>query len=143
MKSLLASVFCLLLLGNIFAQQQEVPYTLADRDRLIHVEADIGSLRNEMNGLRNEMSSVHNEMNSLRNEMNAKFEAVYERFESIDQRFESIDQRFESLERSIVDIKTILYWGFGILFSFMLFLLGFIMWDRRSTLGPVRTDIEA
>jgi len=106
------------------------------RDRLIHVEADIGSLRNEM-------SSVHNEMNSLRNEMNAKFEAVYERFESIDQRFESIDQRFESLERSIVDIKTILYWGFGILFSFMLFLLGFIMWDRRSTLGPVRTDIEA
>jgi predicted PurR-regulated permease PerM len=110
------------------ALAQDINYTLADRDRLIQVEADIKALRNEMGSLRSEMGSLRNEMNSLRNEMNTNMQ--------------SVEKRFESMERTLVDVKTFLYWGFGILFSFMLFLVGFVVWDRRSTIKPVADDVE-
>ena len=73
--------------------------------------------------IRNEaaIQSLRNEMNSLRNEMNYKF---------------------ESLQTQISDIKTFLFWGFGILFSMMVFLFGFVLWDRRTTVAPVKRENE-
>ena len=121
-------LFFILLLFNIALissaiEQKEivVPYTLEDRDRLIRVESEQKALRNEMN--------------SLRNEMNA-------RFESIDKRFESVDKRFELMYDQIKDIKTFLYWGFGVLFTFMAALMGFVLWDRRTVLTPVQRKTE-
>lgn len=35
-----------------------------------------------------------------------------------------------------VEIIGFMKWGFGLLFSGMLILVGFILWDRRSTLKP-------
>ena len=98
-------IILVLLISGIFsnAQQQEVPYTLADRDRIIQVEANL---------------------NGLRNEMNAKFEAVNMRFDSLDAQFDSI------------------YWILGVVVALMLFILGFIIWDRRTTLAPINSEIE-
>ena len=130
MKNILLLIFLLISISvNLYSQAKEVPFTLDDRDRLIRTEAEIKSLRNEMNSeigsLRNEMTSeigsLRNEMNLLRNEMNYKF---------------------ESLQTQINDIKTFLYWGFGFLFSAMLFLVGFVIWDRRTTVAPVKKENE-
>ena len=33
-------------------------------------------------------------------------------------------------------------WGFGLLFTGMLILVGFILWDRRSTLKPVKDAMD-
>lgn len=100
---------------NVKAQQQQtVPYTLADRDRLIKVETEMSSLRNEMGSLRNEM-------NSLRNEMNA---------------------RLESQQKQIDDLKTLFFWGFGILITFNMFILGYMIWDRRTALKPALVKAE-
>lgn len=98
-------IIIVLLISGFYsnAQQQEVPYTLADRDRLIQVEANL---------------------NDLRNEMNAKFEAVDKRFDSMDDKFDYI------------------FWILGALFALMIFLLGFMIWDRRTTLAPVKSEIE-
>ena len=57
---------------------------------------------------------------SFRNEMNTKFDAV-------DTKFEAMDSKIETL-----------YWGFGILIALMLFLFGYIVWDRRTALNPVQ-----
>ena len=57
---------------------------------------------------------------SLRNEMNTKFEAM-------DTKFGAIDSKIETL-----------YWGFGILIALMLFLFGYIIWDRRTALNPIQ-----
>ena len=62
---------------------------------------------------RDRIIRTEEQVNSLRNEMNAKFEAV--------------DQRFETLN-----------WGIGILVALMLFLLGYIIWDRRTALNPIQ-----
>ena len=55
-----------------FGETVEVPFTLADRDRLIRLEVEQRALRNELN------SSI----SSLRNEMNIRFESIDKRFES-------------------------------------------------------------
>ena len=124
MQKVLLALILLFVYHLVNAQHQEVPFTLADRDRLIQTEArleslsvEVGSLRNDMNSLRNEMNSLRNEMNSLRNEMDARFEAVNAK----------IDYMF---------------WVQGVIIALIIFLLGFIIWDRRTAMAPMRTDIE-
>ena len=41
-----------------------------------------------------------------------------------------------------IEITGFLLWGFGLLFTGMLILVGFILWDRRSTLKPVKDEID-
>ena len=40
------------------------------------------------------------------------------------------------------EILAFMKWGFGLLFSGMLILVGFILWDRRSTLKPVKDELD-
>ena len=122
MRFLVIVVFSMFLIGDLQAQSKEVPFTLDDRDRIIRTENETGSIRNEMNSLRNEM-------NSLRSEMNSRFEAV-------DVRFKSIDQRFESLEKQLDRIYTLMF----ILLGAIITLMGFILWDRRTTVAPVQRE---
>ncbi len=45
--------------------------------------------------------------------------------------------QFINVDKRLDNLQTFLYWGFGILISFMGFLLGFVLWDRRTTLAAV------
>jgi len=40
-------------------------------------------------------------------------------------------------QRQTDDLRTLLLWGFGILFGGMGILIGFVIWDRRTALEPV------
>ncbi len=62
---------------------------------------------------RDRIMRTEERVQSLRNEMNTRFEAM--------------DSKIETL-----------YWGFGILIALMLFLFGYIIWDRRTALNPVQ-----
>ncbi len=104
MKQALFFILFIALLNGISAQTKEVPYTLDDRDRLIKVEAQVSSLRNEM-----------------------------------DTRFNAVNERIDSLRTELSSRIDTLYWGFGILIALMLFLMGYIMWDRKTALNPVQT----
>jgi hypothetical protein len=119
-------IITVLLISGIYstAQQQVVPYTLADRDRLIQVEANV--------------SGVRNEMVSLRNEMNAKFDAVNNRFDAVNNRFDAVDAKFDAMNSKIDS----LYWFQGVVVALIIFILGFIIWDRRTTLAPINSEIE-
>lgn len=125
------TIFILLLLTGAVVQAQEqqiVPYTLADRDRLIRLEAEMGSLRNEMGSLRNETGSLRNEMNSLRSEMNSLRNEM--------------NARLDSQQKQIDDLKTLFFWGFSITITLIIFLLGYTIWDRRTALKPALTQAE-
>ena len=97
-----------------FAETVEVPFTLDDRDRLIRLEGDLKSLHNEMN---------------------IKFESI---IESMNVRFDAQQQQINDLKYAIADNRTLFFWGFGIIIVFMLFIFGYIIWDRRTALFPVR-----
>ena len=103
MKNLIVILFFLNLTAGAFAQVQEVPFTLDDRDRIMRTEE---------------------QLKSLRNEMNTKFDAV-------DTRFESLESKFE-----------LNFWLFGILFALILFIMGYIIWDRRTALYPVQEKTQ-
>ena len=116
-KFFLIVVMFVALTVQLFAQSNPVEFTLEDRDRLIRTEEKVEALRTEMNI----------KIESLRNEMNTRFEAV-------DSKFNAIESKIETL-----------YWGFGILIALMLFLFGYIVWDRRTALNPVQNktmDLE-
>ena len=109
MKKLIAILF-IMLSASLFAQE-EVPFTLEDRDRLIRLEA---------------------EQKALRNEMNARFESIENEFGT----------KLESQQSQIDDLKIMFRWGFSILITLMLFTLGYIIWDRRTALNPIRERVE-
>ena len=76
---------------------------------------------------RDRIMRTEERVQSLRNEMNTKFEAMNTKFEAMDTKFGAIDSKIETL-----------YWGFGILIALMLFLFGYIIWDRRTALNPIQ-----
>jgi hypothetical protein len=110
MKNLLLLIFVLLFSGILKAQEQQVivPYTLADRDRVIVLDAKISTLDAKINALEEKMTV----------------------------RFESIDKQFMYQQKQIDDLKTLFYWGFGILITLFLFMMGYMIWDRRTAMQP-------
>ena len=97
-------IFILLFLGGIAVQAQEeqqvIPYTLADRDRLIRLDVEVSSLRNEMN------------------------------------------TRFDAQQKQSDDLRTLFFWGFSITITLLIFMLGYMIWDRRTALKPAMTKAE-
>jgi len=63
----------------------------------------------------------------------AKISALEDKIEI---RFESIDKQFMYQQKQIEDIKTLFYWGFGILITLFIFMLGYMIWDRRTAMRP-------
>ena len=110
MKKLLILVFVLLFSGVMKAQELQVvvPYTLADRDRAILTDAKISTLDAKISTLEAKIIALNDKM----------------------------EVRFESQQRQLDDLKTLFYWGFGILISLFLFMLGYMIWDRRTAMQP-------
>jgi len=100
MKNLfiLVAFLALALISN--AQQQEVPYTLADRDRMIQVET--------------------------------KVDALSARFNQVDKRMDRLEDKCDTWFTR----------GFGLVLVTIIALFGFIIFDRRTTLAPVRREQE-
>ena len=48
----------------------------------------------------------------------------------------NMELKFESQQRQLDDIKTLFYWGFGILITLIIFMLGYMIWDRRTAMQP-------
>jgi hypothetical protein len=112
-----AIVLILAALGIIMAsamptQARDVPFTLEDRDRIIRLEEG----------------------------QKATNQRIEEGLKSVNQRIDgglkSTNQRIDDLGKKIDQQTTFMLWGFGILFSGMAFLMGFVLWDRRTALAP-------
>ncbi|MBI3815297.1 MAG: hypothetical protein HY279_12650 [Nitrospinae bacterium] len=103
------------------ALAKEIPYTLEDRDRLIKIETSLKEFKESID---------------------KRFEQVDKRFDQIDKRFEQVDKRSDGIERRLERLETVMMWGFGLLFTSMMGLVGFVLWDRRTTVAPVVRSIK-
>ena len=117
--------FLIVLLSVHSAFGKEVPYTLEDRDRLIRVEVKV-----------EEIDKRFEQIDKRFGQIDKRFEQIDKRFEQIDKRFEQIDKRFEQVDRRIERLESVMMWGFGLLFTTMIGLVGFVLWDRRTALAP-------
>ena len=116
MKKLLILAFVLLFSGILKAQEQQVvvPYTLADRDRAIRTEARMETL-------------------------DAKVGGLDKRFEGLDKRIDDIHSQINRLEDKF---DSYFMWGFGLVLMSIFGLIGFIIYDRRTTLAPVESKTD-
>jgi len=114
-------ILCFCLTFSAFGQTKSDNFTADDRKVLSELQVKVGQLEVKLD--------------EYQQQTKLQFDHVQKQFDSVQRQFGNIDKRFDNLQ-------TFLYWGFGILISFMGFLLGFVLWDRRSTLAPVTRETE-
>jgi tetrahydromethanopterin S-methyltransferase subunit G len=126
MKPAIVVIILLIFAFVAKAQNHEIPYTLADRERLIRVEERLDAL--------NEKIDVKGESSD------AKFQALEPKFKALESKIQALeskmDIKFDGQQRQLDDIKTLFYWGFGILITLFIFMLGYMIWNRRTALKP-------
>jgi len=71
--------------------------------------------------------------------LNIRFDDMNRRFDDMNKRIDAIETR---MDKRFDELRGFMLWGFGITFSGMFFLVGFILWDRRTTLAPVAKETK-
>ena len=97
-----------------------VPYTLADRDRLIKLEVEQTQIKNEIKEIKQEMQDLRKEMQGLRQEM------------------QDLRKEMQEIRRELINITISL---FSISITLILALFGFIIWDRRTFMRPIERKV--
>jgi len=131
MKNLLLLFVFALIAVSLHAQQKEVPFTLADRDRLIKLEVEVSALNSRVDQLN---KSLNGRIDELGKTMNGHIDEVNK---NLSDRIDNVNIRIDRLE----DTFTRLFmWGFGMMLTAIFGLFGFILYDRRTTIAPVRRE---
>ena len=121
-------IYFLISLPFTIKAQNQVPFTLEDRDRIIRMEEKIESLEKEIGSLRNEI-------NARFEAMDQKFPAMDEKFAAMDEKIEAMDEKFESKFNTLF---TLIYFVLGGIMG----LIGFVLWDRRTFIKPFKDRVN-
>lgn len=122
--------------NTTMAEARDVPFTEADRDRIIRTEArlDEGLKRMEEG-----FKAIDKRFEAVDKRMEEGFKAVNQRFEGVNQRFEAYNQRLSDIRSEIAGLRDLVY----VVIAGIFVLIGFVLWDRRSTISPVVTRVGA
>ena len=118
MKRFLLLIAAFLFAVGLKAQEQSIPYSQADRDRMVRVEAQLEALNKRMDD-----QTSHND---------SRFSGVNDRFDEVSKKIDRLEDKFDSY----------FMWGFGLVLMSIFGLMGFIIYDRRTTLAPVESKTE-
>ncbi len=66
-------------------------------------------------------------------------DALGQRLEALERH---VDRRLDDLEQRLDGLERLMLGGFGMVFSGMFALVGFVIWDRRSALAPAVRGLE-
>jgi len=114
MKRYMAMLFLGICMASFFASVPGYAVEAAPRISDREIIESLTRLEEGVKANREMILALRNEMQSMRNEM-------------------------QSMRSEILGFMK---WGFGLLFSGMFILVGFILWDRRSTLKPVKDELD-
>ncbi len=104
----------LILMLFVITLAKEVPFTQEDRDRIRNVELKVERLEEGQKYLQKQIDDLKKQIDDLKKDTQRQFD----------------------------ELRTFLYWGFGILFGGMGILIGFVIWDRRTAVEPVARKIR-
>ena len=72
-----------------------------------------------------------------------RIDGVDKRIDGLDKRIDGLDKRMDGLDQRMDRLEATMVAGFGLLFTSMIGLVGFVLWDRRTALAPaVRKNRE-
>ena len=114
MKKWMSMLLLVICMAGFFAPVASYAVEIAPRITDREIIESLTRLEEGVKANREMILALRNEMGSMRNEMGSMR----------------------------TEILGFMKWGFGLLFSGMLILVGFILWDRRSTLKPVKDELD-
>jgi hypothetical protein len=118
MKRLILLIQFLILTFILNGQEQTIPYTQADRDRMVRLETKVEALDKRIDDL------ISNS--------DGKFLNINNKFSDLEKKIDRLEDKFDSY----------FMWGFGMVLMSIFGLIGFIVYDRRTTLAPVENKTE-
>ncbi len=80
-------------------------------------------------------------LTELKQQQKALNQRLTDLIHNIDKRFDANDRRFETMDRRFEAMMNWMLTLFGIVITLILGLLGYMIWDRRTVLKPLRTKI--
>ncbi|GAB4252823.1 hypothetical protein [Deferrisoma sp.] len=104
------------------AEQREVPFTLADRDRLVRIETALLEFKDSVD--------------KRFEQVDKRFEQMDKRFEQVDKRFEQIDKRFDEVNARIEQMMNFIWILASVFGGLVAVTIGFAIWDRRTAMDP-------
>ena len=131
MRLFIIILFCYLGANISFAQQRdlEIPYTQADRDRLVRVETRLDNVDKRLDGIESALGDVRTEMRdgqvSLRKEIRDGQASLRK----------EMQEGQAELRNSI---NNLIYSIFGLISV----LIALVIWDRRTAIRPVASALE-
>ncbi|MBF0593030.1 MAG: hypothetical protein HQL02_13175 [Nitrospirae bacterium] len=112
-------LFGLLISQAVVVEAADSSFTQADRDRMIRFEETL--------------KAVNQRIDALNQRLDDNLKAINQK----------IDDGLKATNQRIDDLKGVIYVLISVTMSSVLVIVGFILWDRRTTLAPVvRTTKE-
>ncbi|MEA3444756.1 MAG: heme exporter protein CcmD [Bacteroidota bacterium] len=125
MRKIISILILGILLMPLLAQEKSIPYTQADRDRLVRVETKIEGQDKRFDDMNNRFDDMNKRIDDLNQSMILGFSKADERM-----------NRMES------NMYSFFMWGFGIVIMSIMGLIGFIIYDRRTALNLIERKID-
>ncbi|MBF0591563.1 MAG: hypothetical protein HQL02_05685 [Nitrospirae bacterium] len=120
--------------GPSVAEAADSSFTQADRDRMIRMEVKIEE------GLKATNQKIDDGLKAVNQRIDATNQKIDDGLKAVNQR---IDDNIKATNQKFDYVIGLMYAIISITMSSMLALVGFILWDRRTTLAPVvRTTKE-
>ncbi|CAN2044380.1 conserved hypothetical protein [Candidatus Magnetomoraceae bacterium gMMP-1] len=155
MKYYKTIIICLLfiLIQNTTGLAVEKALRITDRE----IIEKLTELKSGQETINVRLEQVDKRFEELRSDVNVRFEQVDKRFEEfrldmntrfeqVDKRFEQVDKRFEELRSDMnarfEQLFNLMLWGFGILFTGIFGLIGFVIWDRKKSTEQVKEEVK-
>lgn len=72
----------------------------------------------------------------------AKMEALEAKMEALEIKMEALETKMDIKFEAVHSRIDYLFWMMGIITALMIFMLGYIIWDRRTAMNPLRDNQE-
>ncbi len=155
MRAFIVSIY-IILLTVLQGVAQPVEFTLEDRDRIIRTEVRLEEFQKQMeiqfqsvqaqfDGIQTHFGSIQIQFDGVQTQFGSiqtQFDAIQVQFDGVQVQFDNIQVQFDNVQRQFDDLRTFQYWAFGIVIGIICSLFAFIIWDRRTTLGPILRSLE-
>ncbi|ETX08423.1 hypothetical protein [Candidatus Entotheonella palauensis] len=132
----------MVLLVFLLAVMLLVPAAAAQSDTLAHNREILDAI----NGMKQEMVRIEQSLKADLGRLEARLQATNQRLDDFqqatNQRLDDMQVDIQDVRADLRDIRTNIWWIVGLVFTALLGMVGFALWDRRSALTPATRRID-
>ncbi len=132
---------CMLALACVVAPGLALAVEVAPRISDREIVESLTELKQQQKALDQRITDLIHNLDKRFEAIDKRFEAIDKRFDAIDKRFEANARRFDAMDRRFESMMNWMLALFGIVITLILGLLGYMIWDRRTALKPLREKV--